>query len=72
MSKEVAKQIVMRCKKDPEFLAALLSGAEEVLKDYDLTEIERKFFRDADKKTLENLHESCFEIADKRSKKSKH
>jgi hypothetical protein len=69
MSKEVAKQIVRRVKQEPAFLAALLADPDNTLQPFDLTSEERKFFRLADKSTLEGLSDRCFEIAEQKKVK---
>lgn len=62
MSREVAKQIIERSKCDNQFLESLLQDPDTTLQEYELTTQERDFFRQADRKTLEGLSASCFEL----------
>lgn len=62
MSKEVAKEVAMKAKRDSAFLDAILKDAETALHGYDLTPKEMEFFRKTDRMMLEGLSERCFEL----------
>lgn len=64
MSKEVVETIVLKAKAEPEFMKQLMENPEAILKDYNVTEKEIEFFKNADEKTLRGLSEKCFKLSD--------
>lgn len=62
MSKEVSERIVLKAKEDTQFMQQLLRNPKIFLKDYDLTDVERSFFENADEATLMGLSSACFNL----------
>ncbi len=62
MSKKVAEEIIMKAQKDAKFMEQLLKDSVATLKDYELTQPEREFFKSADEKTLRGLSPACFKL----------
>ena len=62
MSKENVKEIINKAKQDSSFLQNILKNPEKALHSYELTKAEMNFFKTADKKTIEGLKDSCFEL----------
>ncbi|WP_372369163.1 hypothetical protein [Candidatus Uabimicrobium sp. HlEnr_7] len=62
MAKADVKKIISEAKKNEKFMTTLLKNPEEALMNYDISKAELEFFKSADRKTLEGLKDSCFEL----------
>lgn len=63
MAKEDVKKIIQKAKENEEFMDLILRNPQQALQSYNLSQTELEFFRTADRKTIEGLKDSCFELA---------
>ncbi|BBM86053.1 hypothetical protein [Candidatus Uabimicrobium amorphum] len=63
MAKEDVKKIIQKAKENEEFMVSILQNAQQALQSYNLSQTELEFFQTADRKTIEGLKDSCFELA---------
>lgn len=63
MAKEDVKKIIRKAKGNDEFMDSILQNPQRALQSYNLSKTELEFFQTADRKTIEGLKDSCFELA---------